>query len=304
MSGPDWRDFPPPRQRGVSIHGTLIAALTLIAATAAWLATNTPISLRFTLYIVAAGLAFAPLPVLIYRLYALQRGLYRLDRDKLTILWGLRSENIPISDIEWVRPLAALSAPLPLPAFRLPGSILGYRRAPDLGTVEFLAAETGSLLLVATRKRIFAISPADPAGFVQDIQNAMEMGSLSPAAAESVYPSFVVSEAWQSPLTRFLWLAALFLNVGLLAWVSLLTPSLGSVPMGFLPSGEAGEPVPAAGLILLPVISIFLSALAWVLGLAFYRNPEQRPLSQMLWANSVITTILFLIAILFITSTA
>lgn len=304
MSGPEWRDFPPPRQRGASIHGTLIAALALITATAAWLATNTPIGLRFTAYIVAAGLAFAPLPVLIYRLYALQRGVYRLDRDKLTILWGLRTEQIPISDIEWVRPLAALSAPLPLPAFRLPGSILGYRRAPDLGTVEFLAAETGNLLLVATRQRIFAVSPADPAGFVQDLQNTMEMGSLSPALPESVYPSFVVSDAWQSPLTRFLWLAALFLNIGLLAWVSLLTPSLVAVPMGFLPSGEAGDPVPAAGLILLPVISIFLSALAWVLGLAFFRRPEQRPLSQMLWAGSAVTTILFLIAILFITSAA
>jgi hypothetical protein len=295
-------DFPPPRQRGVSIHLTLIVALALIAAVASWLATNEPINLRFTLYILAAGAAFAPLPVLIYRLYSLQRSSYHLDRDKLSLSWGLRVEQIPVSDIEWVRPLSALSAPLPLPVLRLPGAVLGHRRAPDLGVVEFIASEAGALLLVATRKRIFAISPADPAGFVQNLQNAMEMGSLSPATAESVYPSFVVAEAWKSALTRYLWLAGLFLNIGLLAWVSLLTPSLGPIPLGFLPSGVPGERVPGAALILLPLLSILLSAVGWVAGLAFYRRTDQRPLAHLVWLSSVLATILFLIAVLNILS--
>ncbi len=295
-------DFPPSRQRGASIHVTLIVALALIAAVASGLATSEPIGLRFTFYILAAGLAFAPLPVLAYRLYSLQRGSYRLDRDKLTLTWGLRVEQIPVSDIEWVRPLSALTGPLPLPVLWLPGSVLGHRRAPDLGPVEFIASEAGTLLLVATRKHIFAISPADPAGFVQNLQNAMEMGSLSPAAAESVFPSFVVGEAWKSPLARYLWLAALFLNIGLLAWVSLLTPTLGPIPLGFLPSGAPGERVPGVGLILLPVLSIFLSALGWVLGLAFYRRLDQHPLAQIVWGSSVLSTVLFLVAVLFIVS--
>ncbi len=298
------RDFLPPRQRGASIHSTLIAALALIMVLATWLATNTPIGPRFTFYVLIAALAFAPLPVLAYRLYALQHGFYRIDRDKLTIVWGLRSESIPISDIEWVRPLTALHAPLPLPPFRLPGSLLGYRRVADLGTVEFLAAETDTLLLVATRQRIFAISPADPVTFVQDIQSTMEMGSLSPALAESVYPSFIIGEAWQDPLARFLWLGALFLNIGLLIWVSLIIPSLNTVPLGFLSSGVPGEAVPAAGLILLPAISIFLSALGWVVGLVFYRRAEQQALARILWLSNVITSILFLIAILFLISTS
>jgi hypothetical protein len=302
VSGTNTLDFPPPRQRGFSIHATFIIALAMITGVAAWLATNEPIGLRFTVYILVAGLAFAPLPVLVYRLYSLQRGSYRLDRDKLNIIWGLRVEQIPVSDIEWVRPLSALAGHLPLPVLWLPGSILGHRRSPDLGPVEFIASEANALLLVATRSRVIAISPADPARFVENLQNAMEMGSLSPALAESVYPSFVVGEAWQSLLARYLWLAGLFLNVGLLTWVSLLTPTLGPIPMGFLPSGAAGERVAGVTLILLPIVSLLLFAAGWVLGLALYRRVDQRPLSHILWASSVVSTVLFLVAVLFIVS--
>lgn len=301
MTNKETVDYPPPRQRGASLHVTLILALALITALAAWMASNEPIGLRFILFILLAGMAFFPLPILIYRLYSLQRGSYRLDRDKLTLTWGLRSEQIPISDIEWVRPLASLAERLPLPWLRLPGSVLGHRKT-NLGSVEFIASEVPALLLVATRRLVFAISPADPTNFMQTLQNAMEMGSLSPMQAESVYPSFVLAEAWHNAAARFLWLAGLFLNIGLLAWVILITPSLGSIPMGFLASGEPREPVPGITLLLLPLISIFLFALGWVLGLAFYRKVNQRPLSLILWTSGVVTAVLFLFAVLFILS--
>ncbi len=295
-------DFPPPRQRGVVVHLTLILLVSLAAALAAWLATNEPIGPDFALYILAAGIAFAPLPVMVYRLYSLQRSAYRLDRDQLVIQWGLRIEKIPISDIEWVRPSSALTSPLPPPILRLPGSILGHRLVGDLGRVEFIASEMSTLLLVATRKQVLAISPADPAGFVQNLQNAMEMGSLSPAVSESVYPSFVVGEAWKNPWARFSWLAGLFLNIGLLAWVSLMSRDLPPVPLGFLPSGAPGEPVPGVGLILLPVLSFFLGAVGWIFGLVIYRRESYRTLSLITWVGSVVTAILFLIAVLILIS--
>ena len=295
-------DFLPPRRRGAIIHLALILLVSLAAALATWLATNEPIGPDFALYILAAGIAFAPLPVLAYRFYSLQRSAYRLDRDQLVIQWGLRVEKIPISDIEWVRPSTDLPSPLPLPVLRLPGSVLGHRQAVDLGRVEFIAAEVGTLLLLATRKQVLAISPADPAGFVQHLQNAMEMGSLTPVASESLYPSFVVGEAWKDPWARFLWLAGLFLNIGLLAWVSLMSRNLPSVPLGFLPTGEPGEPVPGVGLILLPVLSSFLGAAGWIFGLAIYRRQAYRSLSLVTWAGSVVTAILFLIAVLILIS--
>jgi hypothetical protein len=80
-------------------------------------------------------------------------------------------------------------------------------------------------------------------------------------------------------------------------------PSLGQVPLGFLASGAPGDPVPAVGLILLPVISIFLFALGWLAGLVFYRQPNQRPLAHIVWASGVLASVLFLVAVLFIVTT-
>ena len=100
------------------------------------------------------------------------------------------------------------------------------------------------------------------------------------------------------------WLAGLFLNMGLLAWVSLLIPSLGKIPLGFLPSGAPGDTVPGAGLILLPIVSISFYLVSWVAGLTFYRRPEHRPLAQVLWAVGVFTAVLFLLAVMFIVTAA
>jgi hypothetical protein len=228
---------------------------------------------------------------------------YSLDRDKLILAWGLRNEQIPIADIEWVRPLEALTAPLPLPPFCLPGSVLGTRRHPDLGPVEFLASDAKSLLLVATSRHIFAISPESPADFLENIRRAMEMGSLSPAAPRSVYPSFVVAQAWQSLAARYLWLAGLFLNIGLLAWVSLLAPSLGNVSLGFLPSGAARTPISGYGLILLPIASAFFFLAGWVVGLVIYRRQEWRPMAYIVWTSGMISSLLFLVAVMMIVTT-
>lgn len=296
-------NFPPPRQRGLALHTGLVIALAILSAVFAWLASQFQIGPLFMLFLLLAAASFVPLPVLAYRLYALQRANYSLDRDKLTITWGLRVEQIPVSDIEWVRPLSALAGPLPLPVIHLPGSVLGHRRHPDLGPVEYIASDAKSILLVATPRQVFAISPEDSANFMFNIQRAIEMGSLSPAVPESVYPSFVVADAWGSLLVRYLWLANVFLNIGLLAWVSLMVPSLERISLGFLPSGAAGEPVAAAGLILLPVISIFLSLVGWGIGLAFYRRPDQRLLARIVWISGVISTVLFFVAVLFIVIT-
>jgi hypothetical protein len=295
-------DFPPPR-RGLTLQVSLIIFSALVVTVFAALASQEPIGLRFTIYILVAAVAFFPLPFLAYWLYSLSRANYSLDRDKLTIIWGLRVEQIPVSEVEWVRPMEAQASPLALPLIHLPGAITGTRRHPDLGLVEFLASDAKALLLVATSKRVFAISPQDTNGFLQNIQHAIELGSLSPAAPQSVYLTFVVVQAWESILARFLWLAGLLLNIGLLAWVSLLIPSLGHIPLGFLPSGGVGDPVPGAGLILLPAVSLFFNIIGWVAGLTFYRRPNHRSLAHIMWASGVISTLLFLVAVMFIVST-
>lgn len=291
------KEFPPPRQRGLVIHLAVTILLGGLSALALWLTFQTPVGILFSLYVLLFFATAIPAPILAYRAYALARANYLLDRNSLRLNWGLRVEDIPVTDIEWMRPVAGLLAPISLPWFHLPGGILGVTRQPDIGRVEFLASESSTLLLVATARQVFAISPEDPAGFVAAFQKTTELGSLQPAQGHSQYPSFVVARAWDSLAVRFIWLAGSFLNIGLLAWVSALIQTVQRVPLGFAPNGLPLEPVASAQLILLPFLSAIIFIVSWLAGLFFYRKPEQQALALVVWAASAVTALLFLIAV-------
>jgi hypothetical protein len=294
--------FPPSKRNGLILHGFLVV---LLGAASGWGFANLLRGggLDFVVYLLVGLIAFTPIPIFLYRAYALFRAEYILDRDSLELRWGLRDEDIPLTDIEWVRSIHDLTQPLSLPPFPMAGAILGLRRHRDLGLVEFIASDRKNLLLVATAKRVYAISPADPVEFAQTFARAVELGSLTPSKAKSVYPSFVITDAWQSGLVRFLWLAGLFLNIGLIVWVSLLIPLFSQVALGFRPD-RTPDAVPSVQLVILPLVSIFLALIGWATGLYFYRwEKQQQVLSVIIWASSTLMSLLFLIAVLFIVTT-
>jgi hypothetical protein len=303
MNNPKTGHFPPDRRLGLFIHAIVIAVLAAVSVFGLLNLSKSSVGPFFVLYLLISLLAFVPIPFLGYRAYALLRADYYIDRDSLAMLWGLRIEDIPLSDIEWVRPASDLTHPLLLPPLRLRGAILGTRRHPDLGLVEFIASDAHNLILIATSKRIFAISPRNAAGLVQTFARATEMGSLTPTEAKSVYPSFIITQAWDSPMARFLWISGILLNLGLIAWVGLLIPSLSQIPFGFNPFGAPDEVVSSTQLILLPLISGLLFIVGMTAGLYFYRWDRQRPLAFIVWGSSTVCAILFLLAVLFLVST-
>jgi hypothetical protein len=295
--------FPPARRLGLILHGIIILVLGLGSTWSFLNLTRTEMGPTFVTYLLTGFLAFAPIPFFAYRAYALLRADYYIDRDSLAMLWGLRIEDIPLTDIEWVRPASDLTQPLRLPHFRLPGAILGTRRHPDLGLVEFIASSSRNLILIATSKRIFAISPGNPAGLVQTFARATEMGSLTPTEAKSVYPSFLITQAWESPLARFLWMSGILLNLGLIVWVGILIPSLSQIPFGFDPFGTPTELAPPTQLILLPLVSTLMFIIGVTAGLYLYRWDRQRPLAIIVWISSALCALFFLLAVLFLVTT-
>ena len=295
--------FPPAKQFGLILHTLIIALLAGVSIWGFSNVANAEVGPSFVSYLLTAILAFAPVPFLGYRAYALFKADYYIDRDSLAILWGLRIEDIPLTDIEWVRPASDLTRPLALPRFRLPGAVLGTRRHPDLGAVEFIASGARNLILIATSKHVFAISPRDPASLVRTFARATELGSLTPTAAKSVYPSFVITQAWEHPVARFLWMTGVLLNLGLVAWVSMLIPSMSQVPFGFNPSGIPGATAPSVRLILLPLISGLMFITGLLAGLYLYRWDRERPLAFIIWLSSTLCALLLLIAVLFLVTT-
>jgi hypothetical protein len=285
--------FPPPKRQGLILHGVILFVLIVITIIGFINLSSVEVGPNFLIWLLVSIFAFSPIPLFAYRMYSLWRADYFIDRDSLAIHWGLRVEDIPLNDIEWIRPADDLTNPLTLPSLSLPGGILGMRRHPDLSTVEFLAADRKKLLLVATAKKIFAISPDDPASLTQTFARATELGSLAPAEAKSVYPSFVFTQAWGNNLVRYLWIVTLLLNIGLFIWASFIIPSTSQVILGQRP-----EPSPSSQLIILPVVSLLISVIGWIAGLYFYRWERERVLAFIVWGSGTLASLLFLLAVL------
>ncbi len=295
--------FPPPKRRGLLIHAVIIASLAAASAFGFFNLTRADVGPSFLTALLAALFGFIPIPFFTYRAFTIQRADYVIDRNSLSIHWGLRVEQIPLTDIEWMRLSADLTHPVRVPPLAFSGGLMGLRRHPDLGTMEFLASDKEKLVLVATSRRVFVISPDDPGGLMQAFARATELGSLSPVEARSVFPSFVIGQAWNHAPARFLWLSSILINVGLFVWVSLLIPTVPRLALRLQTQGNVPEAVPSTQLILLPSASFILFVAGWLAGLYFYRWDKERVLALIVWTSSTLTSLLFLVAIFFIVTT-
>jgi hypothetical protein len=309
----DRKAFSPPRRLGLIFQLSASAILVITSLWSFWRAVNLIIGPLFLLYILLALLGIAFVPLLVYRSYALYRASYTLERDGILLRWGLRLEDIPMSSVLWVLHSSQLEVPLPRPWVRWPGSVLGVRRLPDGNRVEYLAARAKQLIFIATTERVFAISPEEPDAFLKAFQRFMELGSLTPLTARTIYPGFLLARVWRTNTARYLLLGGLLLNLLLLAWVSFVVPSRSQITLGF---ALDGGPVPAGRLLLLPLLSGFFFLLDVSLGLFLFRqgdNPSPAPsqgrgfmlvsgqlLAYMLWVSAVLTALLFLLALFFI----
>ncbi len=292
--------FMPPRQRGLVYHGVALLVLAGASVLTLILAIQRGVSGSFTLLLLLSVLFFAPLPLVIYRGYALLNATYTIERDGLRIRWGLRAEDIPLPEIEWVRPASDLGFHLPLPPLVWSGAILGSRDVSELGLVEFMGSDTSRLLLIATPRKVYAISPEDQRAFLRSFQYAIEMGSLMPLPAYSVRPAAFARRVWDDRPARYALLAGLLLTMALLVQVSLAIPGQQTVSLGFDPQGLPLAPVPAEQLLLLPVLGLFAYIANLVVGVFFYRRENNRPIAFMLWAAATFTPLLLIIAVIFI----
>ncbi len=292
--------FLPSRRTGLIVHG--VATLVLLGGSGGcfWLSLNQQVGAYFVLFLLAAILLGIPLLLVIYRGGSLLSASYTLEREGLRLRWGLRAEDIPLPDIEWIRPASDLVNELPLPRLSWPGACTGIRTVPDLGIVEYMAADVDNMLLVATPQRVFVISPAEPLDFIHAFQRCAELGSLAPLPAHSARPAAFLQTVWNDGLARRLILAGFGLGLAFFVFVSLSIPTRTVISLGFNTDGRPVEPVPAAQLLLLPVLCALAFGADLIGGLIFYRLENRQRLAYMLWGSSLFTPILLFVAVLFI----
>jgi len=295
--------FLPLRRMGLLVHGGLAIILGGASGVLFWLALQTRIGSTFVLFLLASLLLLPPLVMVLYRGYALLRAGYLLERDGLRLRWGLRSEDIPLDQIEWVRPATEAGYDLPRPFLAIPGAFLGVRTVEGLGAVEFMASDWATLVLVATPARIFAISPADNKRFLTSFQRTIEMGSLSPLPAQTARPAAFLRQVWDDRLAKILLTGSMALVLVLFVLVSLTIPGRSEVALGFRPNGQPGEPVPAAMLLLLPVLAALVYAGDLLTGLFSYRRGgrDGHYVAYLLWLGSGLTAALLITAAIILT---
>ena len=296
--------FTPPRRKGLIFHGALILALGAASAFSLLFGLNQQVGGFFVLLMMLSLLLFAPLPLIIYRAYALARANYRLERDGIRLRWGLRAEDIPLPEVEWVRRPSDLASDLPLPPLRWPGALLGMVNAADLGPMEYLASNNENLLLIATPQRVYAISPEDPNAFLRAFQQTLELGSLTPISSSSVLPAAYLVQVWADRIARNLLAAGFILNLLLFVGIGLIIPGKVSASMGFDPNGMPLPGVPAEQMLLLPLLGGFIYLVDLTTGLFFYRRGTYTLLAYIIWGSAVTTAFLLITAVLLILFTA
>ncbi|MCH7662348.1 MAG: PH domain-containing protein [Chloroflexi bacterium] len=290
----------PPRRAGYVFHIITIVFLITLGGYMINQAIQMALGPVFILLLLGGLFTVLPVPILSYRLYALYRSGYTLGRDGVHLRWGLREESIPMTEIDWVRLDTTLDYPLKLPRIRWPGGLLGVRTHKDMGEVEYLASRQNRLVLIGTKKGVYAISPPDQETFIQAFRQQIELGSLDSFEARSVYPTFLLAEIWKSRLGRYLLLTGLALNLALLIWVGIAVPNQETISLGFAPNGALLPPVAGVQLFLLPILSVFFLMANFVTAVYFNRRNGDQPLSYLMWASNIVTAAIFLSAVYFI----
>jgi hypothetical protein len=292
--------FQPIRRRGLFLLG-LIVFISFAASVALFvLALQEQYGAYFVLFLIFSLLILIPSFFVMYRFYALLRAEYRVSREGVLLVWGLRREEIPLNDIDWVRMATETEVDLAIPVLALPGAILGTVHNEELGDVEYMASDLNNLLLIYTTHKTYAISPSDAGRFLDSFRRSFEMGSLAPIQPISVLPATYLRNVWRDKWARTFMLAGFLLTLFLLTTVSLIIPSLKTVSLGFNAAGAKLAPVQSTQLLLLPILCIFFFVADLIGGLFYYRKMDTRPVAFVLWISSITTGILLSLALAFI----
>jgi hypothetical protein len=277
----------------------------LFVLLALWLANRSldaaGLSARFTLIIgllmavVLAVIAFY-WSVLVFKLD------YHLNRNGLTIQWGLARQRIPITAIDDILPGQNSLAKATFRGVSVDGLRLGWGDLVGIGKLNFRStASAEHSLLVVTPDRNYVISPRRPESFLNAWRARKELGPTQNWAADMRWPWPFNISLFSDRLMWGLVGAAALLCIALAGYISLsyadLPPSL---PVHFDALGRADRISDKVTLFILPAAGGIVWLVNLLLGSLFYRYEKFG--SYLLWSSSVMMQLCLWIAVLTITA--
>lgn len=155
---------------------------------------------------------------------------YEVGRDGVVIRWAASRQVVPMADIRRVRRGRRYESSFA--GVRWPGYEVGHTQvADDTGTpVECMVYATAGLeaqvLLFASGGVAYAISPHDPAAFVEELKRRRSLGAVKSLSQETVRPRVLSLPVWSDSATLRLLVGALALNALLFAWTAWRFPDL------------------------------------------------------------------------------
>lgn len=151
-------------------------------------------------------------------------------------------------------------------------------------------------LILVTEKASYALSPAQPERFLQELDQRRQMGPSRPVMEQQQSGSLLFHRFWDDPIVRWAIMLAVVLYLALLALLALLYPTLPPlVPMHFDPSAAVVGFAPRSDLLLLALAVLLLTLANTALALISYRR--DRVIAYTWQCGAVMVQLLFAIAL-------
>lgn len=285
--------FLPRKTTGLTLGLALLLGLAgLGALLTVFVRTATPSLLTFSavVFIILIG---AALIAIAYGLFGLLRARYILSRNALVVDWGWRREVIPMGVLGEAQTGAAIDPTLKLRprGFNWPGLVTGLARWRESDEVEVLAttATLSGLVLIEYPAGGLALSPSDPAMFVQALNDLRASGVEDVVGPESHRAGLGDWPIWRDrPTTALLALCGLSV-VLLVGYITLIYPQLPpQLALHFDAQGQPNRFGPPAGLFLLPTIAGLVWLVNTVGGLWLYRRAAERTGAYLLFGATAL----------------
>ncbi len=222
---------------------------------------------------------------------------YQVDRNGVYVHWLGNRLVIPMESIERVEPGRADAVLSWRVVYGLVGTYRGTARTHDGTPLRLFATRPPhDCLWIHTRDSVYALSPAKPDAFVQDLEQRRRLGAITPLTPTCHYGWLFAYPFWNDRVVRSALLLAVALNLLLFGVLAFRYPELAAdVRMRFNAVGEVTELRPRHQILFLPLAASGLLLLNLGLGVALY--PREQTGARLLQLASVLMPVLFGVAV-------